>query len=302
MLSNIIHVEIDNEEGLQRVDASKVQFFFLGEDCVWFRAFSLCGGEAVCFVVTMDTPNQQAEEKRKEMLANGEWESYYLGMGHIAYMRECYYPDFVDALQKTPHRYPAAFKAMRQLLQDRLREPVEGVACAPDEKDFNLADATEIKVVKLHRSTPFCSHAWYELTLTIDGKACEAIYSSLSTDYVQIKGGEKVALEEVFADKLRLLTGEREDQRTTRRLLGLDGFAYGYADWTARLSRAQVEERLSDFSKVSFEDVRRLPEHWLVLLPASAMYDWLHCSGFAGDVEASEFVSALAKKSKIKEF
>jgi hypothetical protein len=97
-------------------------------------------------------------------------------------------------------------------------------------------------------------------------------------------------------NKIKVLTGETEENIKTRSLLQLGNFLYCHD--ISKLKIEQQNKVFNDLSKVSFEDLKSLPLHWLKKLTKPGLYDWLQCAGYSGDTEANEFVENLLKNRK----
>ena len=78
----------------------------------------------------------------------------------------------------------------------------------------------------------------------------------------------------------------------------LGNFLYCYDGVITRYSLEQQNKVFSEMSKVSLEDLKSLPKHWLEKLSKPVLYDWLKCSGYSGDKKANEFVENLLKIRK----
>jgi hypothetical protein len=164
---------------------------------------------------------------------------------------------------------------------------------------YGVEDITDIKNVTLsRRGSMFGYKISYKMEIQIKGKYYTVIYFP-HTDNLKIKSYEgQINLTKEMQDKIKVLTGETEENIRTRKLMQLGNFLYCYDGGITRYSLEQQNKVFNDLSKVSLEDIKALPSHWQAKLSTPLLYDWLKCAGYSGDTEANEFVENLVKTKK----
>lgn len=164
-----------------------------------------------------------------------------------------------------------------------------------DKKVYGVEDIADIKDVMLFRhGSMFGYRISYKMKVKIGDKYYPVLYFPHS-DNLKIKSSEgQINLSEEMIGKIKVLTGETEENIKTRSLLQLGNFLYCHD--ISKLKIEQQNKVFNDLSKVSFEDIKALPLHWLEKLSKPQLYDWLQCAGYSGDKKANEFVENLLKK------
>lgn len=161
---------------------------------------------------------------------------------------------------------------------------------------YGVEDITDIKNVTLSRRGSMCGYKIsYKMEIQIKGKYYVVLYFP-HTDNLKINSYEgQIKLTNQLQDKIKVLTGETEENIRTRKLLQLGNFLYCYDGSITRYSLEQQNKVFNDLAKVSLEDIKALPKHWQEKLSTPLLYDWLKCAGYSGDTEANEFVENLSK-------
>ena len=167
-----------------------------------------------------------------------------------------------------------------------------------DRNVYGTEDITDIRNVKLNRfGSMFGWRISYELECKIDGKYYKMEYFPSNVEsalWVNSPQG-KIEISKKLLDKIKVLTGQTEENIKTLKLLQVNTFLYGDNDGISKRSIEQQNKGFNDLSKVSIKDIKALPSHWQAKLSTPLLYDWLKCAGYSGDKKANEFVENLVK-------
>lgn len=162
-----------------------------------------------------------------------------------------------------------------------------------DKEVYDVNDITEIKDIKLGARTMFNARLWYIFKIEVDGKDYTAFYYPENPNKIRVNF-HKIYIEitNELANKLKTLLGENEKDLKIRTLMQLGNFHYTYKNkWTTE----KTSKVFSDLSKVSLQDLKSLPKHWLYRIPDCEFYDWLQCAGLIEDKEANCFIESIVK-------
>lgn len=170
-----------------------------------------------------------------------------------------------------------------------------------DKKVYDIEDILDIKDIKLNRrGSMFGWRISYEFYGKINGTYHKLQYFPPSWDKPFLMANcaqGKIEITKRLLDKIKVLTGETESNRRTRSLMQLGNFLYCYDGTLSRYPLEQQNKVFDQMSKVTLEDLKSLPLHWLKKLSKPMFYDWLKCAGYSGDAKANEFVEELLKGS-----
>ena len=163
---------------------------------------------------------------------------------------------------------------------------------------YGVEDITDIKNIVLNRvGSMFGCRIYYELECKIDGKYYKMKYfpSNVESALWANSPQGKIEISAELLEKIKVLTGQTEENIKTLKLLQVNTFLYSDNDGISKRSIEQQNKVFNDLSKVSFEDIKALPKHWQAKLSKPLLYDWLKSAGYSGDTEANEFVENLSK-------
>lgn len=167
-----------------------------------------------------------------------------------------------------------------------------------DRNFYDTEDIPDIRNVKLNRfGSMFGWRISYELECKINEKYYKMKFFPSKTESVLwancLQG--TIEISQKLLEKIKVLTGETDENIRTRKLMQLGKFFYeNKSKWTDE----QEQKIASDLSKVSLKDLQRLPKHWLDKIDNVRLYDWLKYSGLQGDKEASDYVENVIKNRK----
>jgi hypothetical protein len=141
----------------------------------------------------------------------------------------------------------------------------------------------------------------YELDCKIDGKYYKMKYFPSNVESILFANCPqcKIEISKELLDKIKVLTGQTEENIKTLKLLQVNTFLYGDNDGISKRSIEQQDKVFNDLAKVSIEDIKALPKHWQAKLSTPLLHDWLRCAGYSGDRKANEFVENLVKNRKV---
>jgi hypothetical protein len=171
-----------------------------------------------------------------------------------------------------------------------------------DREVYGIEDITDIRNIVLNRrGSMFGCRIYYELECKIDGKYYKMKYfpSNVESALWANSPQGKIKISPKLLEKIKVLTGQTEENIKTLKLLQVNTFLYGDNDGISKRSIEQQNKVFNDLSKVSIEDIKALPKHWQAKLSTPLLYDWLKCAGYSGDRKANEFVENLLKKRKV---
>jgi hypothetical protein len=166
---------------------------------------------------------------------------------------------------------------------------------------YGIDDITDIKNIVLNRrGSMFGCSIYYDLECKIDGRYYKMKYfpSNVESALLATCLQGKIKISPELLEKIKVLTGQTEENIKTLKLLQVNTFLYGDNDGISKRSIEQQNKVFNDLSKVSLEDIKALPKHWQAKLSTPLLYDWLKCAGYSGDTEANEFVENLLKIRK----
>ena len=170
-----------------------------------------------------------------------------------------------------------------------------------DREVYGIEDITDIRKIVLNRcGSMFGFRIYYELECKIDGKYYKMKYfpSNVESALWSNSPQGKIEISKELLDKIKVLTGQTEENIKTLKLLQVNTFLYSDKDGISKRSIEQQNKVFNDLSKVSLEDIKALPKHWQAKLSTPLLYDWLKCAGYSGDRKANEFVENLLKNRK----
>ena len=172
-----------------------------------------------------------------------------------------------------------------------------------DREVYGTEDITDIKNVKLNRrGSMFGWRIHYELECKIENRYYKMKYfpSNLENVLHASCPQVKIKISDNLLEKIKVLTGETDENIRTRKLMQLGNFLY---EIKKNLSDEQIQKIALDFSNVSVKDLQRLPKCWLDKIDDARLSDWLKYSGLQGDKEASDYVESVIKirKERAKE-
>jgi hypothetical protein len=171
-----------------------------------------------------------------------------------------------------------------------------------DRDIYGIYDITDIKNIVLNRlGSMFGCRIYYELECKIDGKYYKMKYfpSNVESALWANSPQGKIKISSELLEKIKVLTGQTEENIKTLKLLQVNTFLYGDNDGISKRSIEQQNKVFNDLAKVSLEDIKALPKHWQAKLSTPLLYDWLKCTGYSGDRKANEFVENLVKNRKV---
>ena len=170
-----------------------------------------------------------------------------------------------------------------------------------DKKVYDIEDILDVKDIKLNRrGSMFGWRISYEFYGKINGTYHKLQYYPPSCDKPFLMANcaqGKIEITKRLLDKIKVLTGETVENIRTRNLMQLGNFLYCYDSTLSRYSLEQQNKVFDQMSKVTLEDLKSLPLHWLKKISKAGLYDWLKCAGYSGDKNANEFVEKLLKGS-----
>ena len=181
---------------------------------------------------------------------------------------------------------------------DFLNEYENGDYLLVDREVYGAEDITDIRNLKLNRrGSMFGWRISYDLECKIDGRYYKMKYFPSNLENVLHANCPqvKIKISPELNKKLKVLTGETEDNIRTRKLMQLGNFLY---ESKKSLSKEQIQKVLSDFSKVSLKDLQSMPIHWIDKIDQERLYDWLHGAGLQEDKEASDYVASIVNERK----
>ena len=169
-----------------------------------------------------------------------------------------------------------------------------------DREVYGIEDITDIKNIVLNRrGSMFGWRIYYELECKIDSKYYKMKYfpSNVESALWANSPQGKIKISDELLEKIKALTGETQENIRTRKLMQLFNFSYEHKDkWTDE----KQQQIVSDFSKVSLNDVQSLPAHWLDKIDDARLYDWLKCSGLQDYKEVRDYVDGIINVRKEK--
>ena len=162
-----------------------------------------------------------------------------------------------------------------------------------DKEIYDVNDIAKIKEIKLGARSMFSTRTWYIFKIEIDGKDYTAIYYPEQPNKIRVNNHKVyIKITNELVNKVRILLGETEENSKTRKLMQLGNYHYYHKKhWTAQ----QKSKIFSDLSKVSLNELKSLPKHWLDRIPDCEFYDWLQCTGLVENKEANCFVESIVK-------
>ena len=170
-----------------------------------------------------------------------------------------------------------------------------------DREVYGIEDITDIKNIVLNRrGSMFGWRIYYDLDCKIDGKYYKMKYFANNVEkelWANCAKG-KILISDELLKKIKILTGETQENIRTRKLMQLFNFLYEHKNkWTYE----NQQKIFSDFSKVSLNDLQSLPAHWLDKIDDARLYDWLKCSGLQDYKEVRDYVDGIINARKEKQ-
>ena len=134
MKENVKIIEINNVQDLVKINPDKVHCVYLGDDCVYFKAFALENDNIVCYEVSDEVKEEVIKDKLSEIFSFHPYEYHYLGMGHNVRMREEYYKPFKRRIKNAKF---FGYRESYEILFDLMKN-----------KNFDLTDEEFADIVK----------------------------------------------------------------------------------------------------------------------------------------------------------